>query len=227
MENDLISVIIPVKNGAKYIRQAIEGILVQKMNTEIIVVDDCSEDNTVEIAKKYGCKVVKHEIQKGPVVAKNSGLKLANGKYIMFHDHDDIMLNGALKILYEEFSSDDVYAVEAKIQDFYSPDLSEKEKSTIQIKSEPYWGLFSGAILMRVEVFDKIGLFNENICAGEIIEWQSKMKLNNLKIKKLDFVSVKRRIHSNNFGRTNRSTEFKNYASILRAKLMASASKGK
>ena len=218
--NDLISVIIPVKNGSrgKYINQAIEGIQKQEMNTEIIVVDDCSTDNTVEIAQSYGCKVIKHDTPKGQVAGKNNGLKAAEGKYILFHDHDDIMTEGALKKLYEEFEPD-VMAVEAKVQDWYSPDLPEEEKATTPIKQEAYWGLFTGAILIKKEAFDKIGFFNESVHTGEIIEWQSKMDSNGFKIKKIDFVSTKRRIHSTNFGKTNQKDEFKNYAAILRAKL--------
>ena len=157
--NDLISVIIPVKNGANYIKDAIEGILSQKMNTEIIVVDDCSSDNTKEIAQDLGCKIVSHEIPKGQVTGKNSGLKVAKGKYILFHDHDDIMEEGALERLYDEFEPE-IMAVEAKVQDWYSPDIPEEEKAKTIIKPEPYWGLFTGAILTRKEVFDKIGLFN-------------------------------------------------------------------
>lgn len=218
--NDLISVIIPVKNGAKckYLNQAIEGILAQKMNVEIIVVDDCSTDNTVEIAESYGCKVIKHEVSKGQVAGKNSGLKVAEGKYILFHDHDDIMNEGALKRLCYEFEPN-IMAVEAKVQDWYSPDLSDEERKQTHIKQEPYWGLFTGAILIRKEVFDKIGLFNESVHTGEIIEWQSKMDTNGFKIKKIDYVSTLRRLHSTNFGKTNQQTEFKNYAAILRAKL--------
>ena len=218
--SDLISVIIPVKNGSggKYINQAIEGIQKQGLNTEIIVVDDCSTDNTVEIAQSYGCKIVRHENSKGQVVGKNNGLKIAQGKYILFHDHDDIMNEGALKRLYDEFETD-VMAVEAKVQDWYSPDLSEEEKAKTSIKQEPYWGLFTGAILIKKEAFDKIGYFNESVQTGEIIEWQSKMDSNGFKIKKIDYVSTKRRIHANNFGKTNQKTGFKNYAAILRAKL--------
>jgi len=216
--NDLVSVIIPVKNGEKYIKEAIEGIKKQGMNVEIIVVDDCSTDNTVEIAQNYGCKIVKHETTKGQVAGKNSGLKVAQGKYILFHDHDDIMTDGALKRLYDDFEQD-IMAVEAKVQDWYSPDLPEEEKAKTPIKSEPYWGLFTGAILIRKEVFDKIGFFNESVYTGEIIDWQSKMDSNGFKIKKTDFVSTKRRIHSTNFGKTHQKTEFKNYAAILRAKL--------
>ena len=110
-------------------------------------------------------------------------------------------------------------AVEAKVQDWYSPELSEEEKVKTPIKSEPYWGLFTGAILIKKEIFDKIGFFNESVHTGEIIEWQSKMDSNNLTIKKIDFISTKRRIHSSNFGRTNQKTELKNYAAILREKL--------
>ncbi|MBR6162664.1 glycosyltransferase family 2 protein [bacterium] len=218
--NDLISVIIPVKNGSNYIEEAIKGILSQKMNTEILVVDDCSEDNTKEIAKNLGCTVLSHETPKGQVAGKNTGIKSANGKFVLFHDHDDIMKEGALKRLYDELTSDNsFYAVKAKVQDWYSPDLSEEEKKNSPIKAEPYWGLFTGAILIKKEVFDTIGYLNETVKTGEIIEWENKMELNGFKIKKIDFVSTQRRVHSSNFGKTNRTTEFQNYASILREKL--------
>ena len=222
INSDLISVIIPVKNGGKYLSQVLDAIVKQGLNVEIIVVDDGSEDNTVEIAKEYGCKIISHETSKGPVAAKNSALKVAKGKFILFHDSDDIMKEGALSKLYKEISSDDsIFAAEAKVQDFYSPDMPQDERARTQIKTEPYWGLFTGAILMRREVFEIIGLFNESLHAGEIIDWQSKMETNGLKIKKIDYVSTDRRIHSSNFGKTNKQAEFKDYAAILRAKLAA------
>ncbi len=192
------------------------------MNVEIIVVDDCSNDNTVEIAKRYNCKIVQHEKTLGQVVGKNSGLKVAQGKYVMFHDHDDLMRNGSLERLYREIASDEtIAAVEAKVQDFYSPDLSEEERNKTVIKKEPYWGLFTGAILMRKEIFNTIGFFRDDVYAGEIIEWQNKLNSAGLQIKKIDFVSTDRRVHSTNFGKTNQKTEFKDYAAILRAKLLS------
>ena len=218
--NKLISIIIPVKNGEKYIAETLDGIKKQDLNTEIIVFDDGSTDNTAEIAKKYDCKVITHETSKGPVVAKNSALKIAQGEYIMFHDADDVMNEGSLKKLYENLdNSGDRSAVMAIVRDFYSPDLSEEEKTRTLIKKEPYYGLFTGAVLIRKSVFEKIGLFNESVTAGEIIDWQSKMCANHLKIKKLDFVATNRRIHSSNFGKTQQKTEYKDYARALRERL--------
>ena len=222
IENDLISVIIPVKNGSNYLQEALDGLKKQDMNIEIIVVDDGSTDNTSQIAEKYGCKIVKHEETKGQVVAKNSGLKVATGKYVMFHDHDDVMRENALKRMYKELSSNpDFAAIEAKVQNFFSPEVTKEEREKTNMKKEPFWGLFSGAILMKRNVFDTIGLFSENISAGEVIEWQSKMAENGLKIKKIEDVSTDRRIHNTNFGKTSRAKEFKDYATLLRAKLKA------
>ena len=209
--NELISVIMPIKNGEKYLKEAIEGIQKQQMDVEIIVVDDGSTDNTAKIAKDMGCVVINHEKSMGPVVAKNTGLKQARGEYILFHDGDDIMNDGVLKILYEKLEKDQaIGAVMAKVKDF-----SDRQP----VKPEAYYGLFTGAVLIRRQVFDEIGLFSENIRAGEIMEWENKMHQHHLSIEKMDIIATRRRIHDHIFGKTNRTTEFKDYAQILRARL--------
>ena len=109
--NDLISVIIPVRNGEKYLQEAINGIKKQNMNVEIIVVDDYSKDNTLKIAKNSDCRIIEHNVQKGPVVAKNTGIKEAQGKYILFHDCDDIMTDNALCKMYKELSEDEINTI--------------------------------------------------------------------------------------------------------------------
>ncbi len=215
MSNKLISIIIPVKNGENYLHEAIEGIKKQEMNIEIIVVDDGSEDNTAEIAKKMGCTVIKHEKTKGFVVGKNTGLQNAKGEFVMFHDHDDIMNDGVLKQLYDTFDTD-TQVVMAKVKDFISPDCSD---NTIIIKQDAYYGLFTGAVLIRKQLFDRIGSFDDNLLAGEMLDFNNKLNTQNIKIKKIDFVSTNRRIHNSNFGLTNKKTEFQDYAKVLRAKL--------
>lgn len=216
---DLISVIIPVKDGEKYIQDALNGIKKQNMNVEIIVVDD-GKDKTSEIAKNAGCIVIKNDVPIGPIKAKNQALKIAKGQYILFHDCDDYLNDDALPYMFNELKNDSsAGAVMAKVQDFFSSDISEEEKKKTILRKEPYWGLLTAATLIKKSTFDKIGLFDEKIDAGENIDLQMKMTNCNLILKKIDFVAANRRIHDSNFGKQNRKKEYKSYADILRAKL--------
>lgn len=214
--NRLISIIMPVKNGENYLKEAILSILKQNMNLEIIVVDDGSTDNTVQIAESLGCKVISHKTSKGQVIAKNTGIKVTNGDFIIFCDHDDLLAEGSLKKFYEEFENPEIEVVIAKIKDFISPDAKNQEQ---KIKDELYYGCLAGSMMIKKSVFEKIGLFDENIKAGEIISLTNKFQEFNINTKKIDFISSKRRIHDTNYGKTNKGNEFKDYASLLRAKL--------
>lgn len=216
----LISVIIPVRNGSNYLAEALIAIKSQQVDMEIIVVDDGSTDNTCQIAESFGCVILKHPTSKGVPAAKNTALKIAQGKYILFHDHDDVMNENSLRQMLKELQENaEVFAVMAQLKDFLSPELTAAEMKKVIIRPEPYFGLFSGAILMKKEIFDVIGLFDETLKAGDIIEWTSKMNRHNLQIKRLNFPAVNRRIHNSNFGRTNKENEYKDYATILRSKI--------
>ena len=85
----LISVIIPVYNGEKYVAQCIENMLSQTCkNLEIIVVNDGSTDRTAQIAGQYPVRLINQENQ-GLSAARNRGIKAATGEYIHFMDVDD------------------------------------------------------------------------------------------------------------------------------------------
>ena len=220
MNNELISIIIPVKNGTNYLAEAVEGIRRQEMNVETIVVDDGSNDGTAGLVEQLGCVCIRNPKNCGQVVSKNRGLEIANGEYIMFHDHDDVMNVGGLKALYAELEADkDLMLVMAKVKDFISPDLSEAEKAQVAIKAEPYYGLFTGAILMRRELFNLVGKLEESVNTGELMDLMFKIGQLGLKTSKIDFVASNRRVHNSNFGRTSKTIEFANYSAILRRKL--------
>ena len=221
--NDLISIIMPVKDGEKYLKEAIAGIHRQNMNVEIILINDGSTDQTEKIAREMGCIVINHEKSLGQVVAKNTGLEQAKGEFIMFHDGDDVMNEGALRILYDALNSDNsIGAVMGKVKDFISPDIEHSGAQKEIINPEAYYGLFTGAVLMRRSIFDIIGFFDKTIQTGEIIEWKNRMDKNHLLIKKVDMITTNRRIHNHNFGKTNRVKEFQDYAKVLRQKLKLS-----
>ena len=216
----LISVIIPVKNGTNYLGEALESLRRQNLNLEIIVVDDGSTDATAELAEKAGCVVLRHPVSRGQVAAKNTGIAAAKGEYILFLDHDDKVRDGALNTMLDALqAAPEASAVQAMVKDFRSPEIP--DLPGILVRPEPFYGLFTGAILIRREVFDKIGPFSENVHTGEIIEWFSRVEATGGKVIKLNLVSTDRRIHQTNFGRTDRQEEMKNYAAVLRERLKA------
>lgn len=87
-----ISVIIPVYNTEKYIDKCINSVLQQDLETEIIVVNDGSTDNSKKIIEKYKDKIIYLEKENGGLSdARNYGLKYATGEYIAFLDSDDFM----------------------------------------------------------------------------------------------------------------------------------------
>lgn len=90
-----ISVIIAAYNVEKYIQQSVESVCRQTMeDIEIIVCDDCSTDNTLDIVKALAEKdsrirIVPHAKNTGTMLNRKDGIKIAGGKYIMFLDGDD------------------------------------------------------------------------------------------------------------------------------------------
>ncbi len=216
--DNVISVILPVKDGTNYIREALDSLRAQDMDLEIIVVDDGSTDGTATVAEQYGCRVLRHETSKGQIAAKNTGLRAASGKYVLFLDHDDRVRPGALKVLYDTLEADPgIAAVMARVQDFLSPDAGPMPGTFV--RPDAYHGLFTGAVLIRKDALDAIGPFTEGRHTGEIIEWKTKMDAHGFKIERIGLVATDRRIHRTNFGKTAAGTEFKDYAAFLRERL--------
>lgn len=98
----ILSIIIPVYNNEKSIENCLNSILKQlNSGIEIIVVDDGSNDNTLNRLDKYKEKIrILHESNSGVGVARNFGLKHATGKYVWFIDADDEIKEGALNKKY-------------------------------------------------------------------------------------------------------------------------------
>ena len=114
-----ISVIIPLYNTDKFIGQCLDSILNQTFQDyEVIVVDDCSTDNSVAIVEKMmpkfngRLKLFKHKKNSGGcAIPRNTGIKLARGKYLAFMDSDDMFLRTALEELYNAAESTDADVV--------------------------------------------------------------------------------------------------------------------
>ena len=119
-----VSVIIPMYNTEKYVEECLNSILNQTFkNFEVIVVDDCSTDNSLAVAEKFisvfdakniPMTVATNKTNSGcPGIPRNFGIDIAKGKYVYFMDSDDFLSEDVLENFYkvaEEFNADVVHA---------------------------------------------------------------------------------------------------------------------
>ncbi|RBQ26586.1 MULTISPECIES: glycosyltransferase [Arcobacteraceae] len=112
--NELVSIIITTKNREALLPRALKSAINQSYkNIEIIVVDDCSSDNTEKIVKEYikndsRIKYIKNNIPSGANVSRNKGIKIANGKFIAGLDDDDEFMTNRIELLLNNY--DEKYA---------------------------------------------------------------------------------------------------------------------
>lgn len=102
MGKDLISIIMPSYNTANYISESINSVIRQTYkNWELIIVDDCSTDNTDEIINKFlkdeRIKYLKNEKNSGAAISRNKALREAKGRWIAFLDSDDLWVQEKLE----------------------------------------------------------------------------------------------------------------------------------
>ena len=117
-----VSIVIPTYNIENYIGQCLDSLLAQRFKDfEVIIVDDCSTDLTVEVIENYKSKFIEGQIRiyrlqkntnDGAATPKNLGIKFSRGKYLMFLDGDDLLTASALEDFVraaEEFQADMVF----------------------------------------------------------------------------------------------------------------------
>jgi len=96
MKKPLVSIMMPAYNAGKYIGRAIESVLAQTYeNWELIIIDDCSTDNTYEIVASYKdprIRIFRNDVNVGPGPSRNEAIKYSRGEWLAYLDADDIWL---------------------------------------------------------------------------------------------------------------------------------------
>ncbi len=176
MKHPLVSVIIPTFNRAWSIKRAVDSVLNQTFRDfELIVVDDGSNDNTLEILKKYDDKIqIISQINLGVSAARNSGIKHSRGEYVAFLDSDDEWLPKKLEAqigyLNENPSVNICQTVERWIRygKFVNiPNVHKKVGGNIFEQSLKKCMITCSSVIMRKSLLDEVGLFNETMPACE------------------------------------------------------------
>jgi glycosyltransferase involved in cell wall biosynthesis len=142
MKNN-ISVVLAVYNGEKFLVKLLESLLAQVGvgRFELIVVDDCSTDGSIDIILKYVSKVdlilVKNDVNIGPIASFREGAKLATGDYIAFADQDDIWLNTKLSSSLKLIQGLDIFGKPSVV--FHDLEMIDENDRTV---NRSFWELY-------------------------------------------------------------------------------------
>lgn len=187
-----VSIVIPVYNGSKYVREAIDSALAQTYaNIEIIVVNDGSndEEKTNEILLSYGDKIKYLKKENGGVsTALNLAIKNSSGEYISWLSHDDVYYPDKIEKQINYILSNgyrDKYIIlygDYDLIDSKSRLISECTKDHQMLIEKPEYALLRGSIngitlLIQKKAFDEFGLFDESLrCTQDYEMWKRMSK---------------------------------------------------
>lgn len=200
-----ISVIMPVYNGEKYLREAINSVLSQDFSDfEFIIIDDGSTDKSLEIIKSFNdsrIKIISRE-NKGVITSLNEAISLAKGKYLARMDADDICFSNRFSSQLKAFEDSKVALVGSwatKINDngeeiglMSYPPLEYRKIKRFFIKHNPF---IHSSVMIKKEVFDKVGVYNNKFKHAEDYELWSRV-LSKFEAVNIDQPLIKYRVTS-------------------------------
>lgn len=178
----LVSVYIPSYNHEKYVSDSIKSVLNQTYkNIELIVIDDGSKDNSVSIIKnladKYGFKFI-HRPNKGLCATINQAINLANGKYICGCASDDVLRLDSIEKRVEFMEKNPNYAMVYGEAIYLRDDdkqiyITKNAKKSGFIFDDLFRSNFipAGSVMVRKEVFESIGKYDENLKIEDYDMW--------------------------------------------------------
>jgi glycosyltransferase involved in cell wall biosynthesis len=217
--NNLVSVIIPVYNGERYLAEAIQSILAQTYpEREIVVVDDGSTDSSARVAGQFAVRYVFQQ-QAGAGAARNRGVESAEGDFFAFLDADDLWTNDKLRLQMDAFATDpELDVVFGRVEQFHSPELDAATRSKIHCPPGTIPGYSPSAMLIKRPAFEQVGPFETGLRLGEWLGWYLRATEAGLCTLMLPDLVVRRRLHHTNQGIREREARIE-YVRALKASL--------
>lgn len=215
----LVSVIINVFNGERYLAEAIESVFAQTHRPfELIVVDDGSEDDTAAVAKRFEPELrYVHQPNQGIGAARNHGVGLARGEYLAFLDADDRFVPDKLERQLRAFAEDPGLEMAfGHVREFISPDLPEEIASRLRAPVEDVPWRMTNLMLVKRASYDRAGPFSTELKVGVGVDWYAHAVEAGLKETVVPAVVLERRLHAANNGILQRDAR-PQYLSVLKA----------
>ncbi len=228
-----ISVIMPVYNAEKFLKDSIESVLNQTFKDfEFIIVNDGSTDNSLNIIESYidkdsRIKIINQE-NSGVSVARNVGIKNASGEYIAFIDSDDIWVNNKLELQMEEFIKDPelkICGARAKVINDENQEIGKfnyPPLSYFKIRLDSYYKnpFITSSLIIKKEILKDNKLFRQKMKLCEDYEFITKYIHKNKSIN-IDKYLVYYRIHINSSSRVTISTKIKMKMMAIKVRIIS------
>lgn len=209
-DRPLVSVIVPVYNGERYLYAALQSIFGQDYYPlEVIVVNDGSTDNTTNIIKSFPDIIYVIQEHLGVAAARNAGIDQAHGDFISFLDADDLWTppKTSLQMAYLK-EHQNVTCTIGHSRCFKEPGVPTPD----WLPQKYFEGICVAnslcALLARRVVFEEVGLFNQQLWSGEDMDWFIRLRDKGITMETLPDVLLLRRFHDRNMTyqvRNNRS----------------------
>jgi len=199
----VIAVVIPVRDGAEWIGDALESIRAQgALVSEIVVVDDGSTDRTPSVlAAQSGITRLHNPVALGPGAARNRGVAASSAPLIAFLDADDLFVEGALEHRMSELGTEfDLVATAVH----RCPMGSAAE---VPETAQGWWTFLFGSALLTRDAWHRVGPIDESLLRGEDSEWWLRARAVPLRIVRSERVTLVMRTHEGSWaGRLDQRT---------------------
>jgi glycosyltransferase involved in cell wall biosynthesis len=196
----LVSAIVPVYNGERFLAEALDSIVAQDYSpVEIIVVDDGSVDGTGTIAQSYDDVRYAFQANQGHAVALNTGLAAAQGDLLAFLDADDRWTPSKLSIQVPHLVQNPQVGISlAHTKNFVDRSADPRTFVTRDLQFTEGPLLILGAALVRREVFARIGAFDTEYAHAKDLDWFMRATQANVVMAILPQTLLLRRLHADN-----------------------------
>ena len=184
----MVSIVIPTYNRSQFLKKAIDSVIAQTFKDfELIIVDDGSTDNTFHLISQYSDNRIRYIKQenKGPGAARNRGIKESMHGLIAFLDNDDWWDKEKLDVQFREMQQNPGYLISHTQEIWYKNGklLNQKKKHKKQHgyifdKCLPLCAVSMSTAIVRKELFDRIGLFDEGMACCEDYDFWLRTSVN-------------------------------------------------
>lgn len=199
-EHPLVSVIIPVHNGALYLRAALESVFAQTYRPfEVVVVDDGSIDDSSVIAQSFPDVRYIYQANQGVAAARNHGIEAARGEFLAFLDQDDLWTPEKLNVqMGHLLNNPDVGYTLTHQQYFLEPGVTLPGWFRKELLPTVHTGWSLGTVVVRRTAFEKVGNFATGYAAASDSDWFFRAKAAGVPMAVVPELLLRKRIHDTN-----------------------------